>query len=298
MKKYLLFIFFIIISGNYCNAQEWFTSFDIAKRMALTKNKMLFVVWDASFDGPYPILLRDDRGKTIVVDLSENKRVDPIIWDYFVPVFLSESKYDEMVKDLKGKRTTGYIDKFSDDSIKIMDVNGNIINTNVSYEEIQNLSNIIKYYALNTTFLKQEFINYSKHKDLNTTFNLAVKYIDFAVYAEEKSRPEILNVANIYFDEAMIFLEEEEPDKKAAVKQRFELLLIKEQLILNKGRKAKRLLKKMETSDIAKLNNSLYNFLNYTTFKLLKDKKNVALWEHKISGIDLKKASLIININK
>lgn len=298
MTKIRLLLFFILISGFTCNGQEWFTSFNIAKRMALTKNKMLFVVWDASLNEPYPILLRDDKGESVLVDLAQNKRIDPIIWEYFVPLFLSESKYDDMLKVLKGNRSTSYIDKFSDDSIKIMDVNGMILNAKASFEGYQNLSDIIKYYALNTTFLKQEYINYSKYKDLNTTFNLAMKYVDFSVYAEEASRPEILDMANIYFAEAMALVEENDPIKKAAIIQRFELVLIKEQLILNKVRKAKRQLKKMENPDIAAINRSLFNFLNYTTFKILEDEENVAIWEAEVSSVDLKKASLIININK
>ena len=59
----------------------------------------------------------------------------------------------------------------------------------------------------------------------------------------------------------------------------------------------RRLLKKIDEEDIAQVNKELYDFLNYTTFKLLKDEDNAALFRPKISELFLKKAELILNIN-
>ena len=82
-----------------------------------------------------------------------------------------------------------------------MDINKNILNTKPLYANEQNLSLLIKNYALNTSFLKQELINYSKKENLTTSLNLASKYLDYSIFVQKKIRPEIIELSNIYFDE-------------------------------------------------------------------------------------------------
>jgi hypothetical protein len=173
MKKTVLIVLFTLMVG-VCNAQEWFTSFDVAKRLALVQNKMLFVLWEESMDYSYPLLFNNDKGNLMVVDLSENDSLDPIIWEHFIPVLLPESRYVDFINKAKGRRVR-YTDKLNDDSIKIMDVNGNILNLDDAFETEQNLSVLIKKYALNTTFLQQDLNNYSKNVNITSAFNLASK---------------------------------------------------------------------------------------------------------------------------
>jgi hypothetical protein len=296
MKKTILFFVFALIALNFCLAQEWFTSLKVAKRLALVQNKMLFVLWEDSFNYPYPILI-DDSGNSIMIDLFEDDRINSIIWDYFVPVKLSELKYPELSHKIKETRGEKYFNKLIDDSIKIMDVNGNILNTKISYEPVENLSLLIEHYALNTFFLKQEFLNYIKEKNATTAFSLASKYLDFAVLSNKAVRNEIIQLANIYFDESKSYLPKSDLNNKDAFLQRCDLLEIKEALILNKPRKVLRRLKKVNIAEIYNRNQSLFYFLNYTAYKLLKNEDNAALWKSKISLVDLKKAKLIININ-
>ena len=73
------------------------------------------------------------------------------------------------------------------------------------------------------------------------------------------------------------------------------MLEVKEQLILNKPKKAGRLLKRIDKEIVQDINLSLFNFLKYTTFKLLKDEENAAIWKKDVSAIDLKRAELILN---
>jgi hypothetical protein len=178
-----------------------------------------------------------------------------------------------------------------------MDVNGNIININTTNESIENLSMLIKLYALDTSYLKQELGNYSKNKNFATAFSLASKYIDFTLFIEKDARLEILQLANIYFEEANVYLNKSDLKNKDAFIQKRDLLKIKELLILNKPKKARRQLKKLNSTEINPINKSLFSFLNYTTFKLLKDDKNANLWKDEISLVNLKKAMLIINKN-
>ena len=297
MKKAILLFTFVITSFNFCLAQEWFTSFDVAKKLARVQNKMLFVMWEDTFNYDYPIVFNNDKGELIGTDLFVDDSINRIIWDYFIPVKLYETNYEELSNQIKETRGVKYYNKLIDDSIKIMDVNGNILNINTSNEYIENLSIIIRNYALNTTYLKQELINYSKDKNFTTSFWLASKYLDFSIFVEKDTRLEIMQLAGIYFDEAKNHLTKSDLKNKTAILQKFDLLKIKEYLILDKSRKALRYLKKFDDIEVDKINQSLFSFLNYTTFKLLKDEENAVLWKSKISLVDLKKVKLIINNN-
>lgn len=299
MKKFLLFIFIPLITINVCSSQDWFINFDVAKRLALVQDKMLFVVWEQSFDYSYPIkYFRDDNEKRIVLvsDLSKKSSLDALIWEHFIPVLLPETEYDELIKKAEG-RGYKYLAKLNDDSIKIMDTNMNILNIEPVSEYEQNLSLIINNYSLKTTFIKQDLINYSNKQNSTTAFNLGSKYVDFSLFVEEDTRIEIIELANIYFDEARNYFIKENLTNKNIYTQRIDLIEIKENLILNKARKANRALKKINTDEIAEVNKSLYNFLKYTTFKLLKDEENAALMVGQVSELDLKKSELILNIN-
>lgn len=297
MKKLVLLLSLTLLSVNYCKAQEWFSSIDIAKRLALVQDKMLFVVWEASLNDTYPLLYTDENGDLIIIDLSKDTSLDAVIWDQFIPVKLPESNYDDMLNAAKG-RGVDYIDKLNDDSIKIMDANKNILNIKPIFDGEQNLSILIKKYALKTTFLKQDLSNYSKRQNFNTSFNLASKYVDFAIFVDEDIRAEIIGLANIYFEEARNYLNKNDIDENVAYAQRVDLLILKEDLILNNPRKVRRLLKRIDNKEVAKVNQPLYVFLNYTTFKLLNNEKEASLWQAQLSEVDQKKAELIININK
>ena len=93
MKKTILLFLFVITSFNFCLAQEWFTSLEVAKKLALIQNKMLFVLWEDALNYQYPVLMDNDEGVSMVTDLLEDERINIIIWDYFIPVKLYESNY-------------------------------------------------------------------------------------------------------------------------------------------------------------------------------------------------------------
>jgi len=297
MKKIILLFSITLFSSIFCNAQEWFTSFDVAKRLAVVQDKMLFVMWEESLDYSYPILYSIDSGELKIIDLFEDNSLDALIWEHFIPVLLPESEYSKFIKNSKSEKDAKYMAKLNDDSIKIMDVNGNILNTAPLYDNEQNLSKLIKSYALNTSFLKQELINYSRKENFTTSFNLAIKYVDYAIFVQKGIRLEIIALSKIYFDESRRYLKAGDLKNKDKILQRLDLFAIKELLVLDKPRKAFRLLKRIKEAEIKDINKSIYVFLNYTTFKLLKEEENAALWKSKISQVDLKKAEFIIKNN-
>lgn len=297
MKKTVLIFLIALNFVGIGNAQEWFTSFDIAKKLALIQDKMLLVMWQNTLDYPYPVMLVGDKGVSMVVNLNKSDEVNSLIWEHFVPVILLESEYDEIYSKVKKTRNVRYLDKLIDDSIKIMDVNGNILNAKHVPTNYENLSLIIRKYGLSTSFLKLELANYSKEKNVTTAFNLGSKYLNFSIYIPKDTRAEIIDLANIYFNEAKSYLAESDLKNKTGFLQRLEFLDIEKALILNNPRKARRLLKKIDEAEIDSTNQSLYSFLNYTTFKVLKKEDEVTLFKDKLSAVDLKKAELITNLN-
>lgn len=294
MKKIVIIIGCLLAFVNTTLAQEWFTSFDVAKRMALVQNKLLFVIWEDSFKPPYYIMAKNSQNKNVVIDFTDNNDVKNVIWDYFIPVLLPESKYGDLLFEAKKHAGEAYLGELDDDYIKIMDVNGNIVNNAFSTEDIQNLPLLISKYALDTSFLNPYLRNYLKKRNFATSFTLGAKYHDFALFAIKDIRKELIKLSKIYLKEAKRHLAESDLTNRDAFEQKLDFYEIKELLILNNSKKARRLLKRIALDDVKDINQSLFVFLNYTTFILLKDEINAATWRAKITQADLKKASLIL----
>ncbi len=225
-KKILLILLLSIATFNVSFSQEWLTSLEVAKKLALMQNKMIIAVWeDISYD-PYHVLIDDEKEGSRVVDLFANDNHNKIIWEYFVPLLIQDYKYEDILDDIKGKRNLNYIQKFSDDSIKIMDANGNILNVDSSVNKMfySNLSSILANYALNTSFLKPELDNYSYNQNFITAFRLASKYLDFAIFAKKSLKMEIAELSDIYMKEAKHHLEVIDLTNKQGFEQKIEFL--------------------------------------------------------------------------
>ena len=279
-----------------CIGQEWFTSFDVAKRMAIVQNKMLFVVWEDSFASGVPVYVRANDGKVSVIDLANDTSLDSIIRNYFIPVRISEAEYPEFLKAAED-RGYNYLNKLNDNSIKIMDVNGVILNVGSSYDIIDDLSVLIGTYALDTSFLNAELRNYMNEKNFLTSYLLADKYLDYSIYSNKALRPDVIDMAEVYLEEATKLISESDSDREALL-QKMELTEIKRLLILERDGSANRKLKRIEKAQVHDINKRLYAFLNYTIFTLQDEASQAELWKSEISSLDLRKAEAIININK
>ena len=275
-------------------AQEWLTSMDAAKRLAAIQDKLIIMVWEETSLYQYPVLITYENDKVQVQNLFNNDPLNSVLWEHFIPVIVPEYNYDQLYASIKGKRTQAYVDKFNDDSIKVMDSNGNIINTTLQYEAYLDIVKFIKTYALNTSYLKPEITTYSEQNNLYTTLRLGSKYIDYAIFVNDKVRPEIINLSTIYLVETEAMLIDSESEDKDDILQRLSLLKLKQQLILNKPKKVLRQLKRIDNADIKETNQEYIDFLYYTSYLLLKDENNASVWRSKLSLLNLKKANLII----
>ncbi|AUC77507.1 hypothetical protein [Olleya sp. Bg11-27] len=296
MKKILLTLLIGCATITTSTAQEWLTSFTLAKRLALSKNKMLLVIWEDAANYSYPIILEDKEGGQIVTELFGGDRIKTLIWEYFVPVVLSESNYSQLHGLIDGKRGAQYILHFNDDRIKVMDPNGNILDSAFHDQFVaQNLTTFIKKYALDTSFLETELTAYFENKNYASAFRLANKYLDFGIYAEDYLKEELIRLSDIYRQEAKELLEKSALEKKQALLQKHDLLEIKAFLISGKFNKARRFLKRYDLENIDKINRSLFAFLNYTTFRSLNKIEDALLWKTQVLQSDLNKVKFIIN---
>lgn len=295
MKKALLVLIMTVSVSQITYTQEWLTSLEVAKELALIQDKMILALWEnAAFNGfPY---LSQKNNKISVTDIVTGKAHQRIIWKYFVPVIIPEYRYEDLIKDVEGKRNSNYIQKFNDNSIKIMDANGNILDTDSFLYNLNNSSfaTLITKYALNTKYLRQELKSYSFNRNFITTFRLASKYLDFAIYANKPLKKEIVDLSDVYMKEAIEKLEEEQPLNKEAYFQKIKLLEIKKYIVLNNPKKALKILKKFEGSDIDSINKPLLAFLNFASNRLLNNIDNAMVWQNDVLLVDLKKIKYLL----
>ncbi|WP_179344031.1 hypothetical protein [Winogradskyella ursingii] len=299
MKKTLLYITFIIITSHFCKAQPWMTSLPIAQDLALVQNKMVLMVWEEATLYPYPVIVENQQGNRILIpNLFTDEVVSPLIWKNFIPVIVNEDRYEDLYLEIKGRRSQNYIEKFNDDSIKIMDVNGNILNVKTVFGDYLNISELIQKYYLDTSRLNTELRNYRKDKNFYSAYYLAEKYLEYAIFAKTELRPELVNLADIYIDEAKEFAITETPEDQNKLKQRADLLEIQQHLILSNPRKVIRQLNRIDNEEIHEVNLSFVAFLYFTAYKILDKEEDAQLWVSKVSLVNLKKSELLVNINK
>jgi hypothetical protein len=276
------------------------TNLGIAQKLAMVENKMVLMVWEGTTEYAYPVFVNDDKGRTVFIEnLFTDEEVSPLIWEYFVPVIVSEDNYGSMYYDIKGKRSQKYIEKFNDNSIKIMDINGNILNTSdIYFEDLENISEMIKKYGLNTEFIAPELKGYHTKKTFLSAYYLASKYLDYSMYLNKKLRTDFINMSSIYSDEARSLIKGEPKEDQAMLQQRCDLLDIQQYLFLKRPKKVIRLLKKMDADEIDNSNSAFVAFLYYTAYISLDNEEKAEQWKSKISSVNLKKSQLIYNLNK
>jgi len=293
LHRYILICF--LFTSLISNAQEWMSNLKVAQNLALVQNKMILMIWEEETFNDYPIVVVNKNNQRIVLNnLFEEMELNKAIWEYFIPVVVSEYVYNDLYEKIKNKRPQSYIDKLSDASLKVMDIHGNIVNITMPYDDEFNLSQIIEDYAFNTEFLAQELRNYKDNKNFLTAYFLASKYLDFAASNKAKVRPNIINLAKIYMQEAEDLLPLESNNKQDEFAQRLEMLQLQANLLEGKAARVIRILKRMDKGNIYESNKSFQAFLNYTAYKIRRDNENANIWKSMVSSVNLNKADAII----
>ncbi|WP_243472599.1 hypothetical protein [Winogradskyella sp. MH6] len=299
MKNALLKLLLVVLMTNTASAQEWMKNLEVAQALAKVQNKMVLMVWEETTSYQYPVIVKDDKGRTIIINnLFEDEDVSPLIWQHFVPVIVSEDRYADLYEKIKDKRSQKYIDKFNDDSIKIMDINGNILNVDYLTEDLQDITTIIQRYALNTTFIAQELQDYKQDKNFYSAYFLASKYLDLGMYVNKDVRANIVELSNIYLEEAKRLVAQEDQSEQKGLLQRCDLLELQEELLLKRPKKVIRQLKKLKEEELVESNKPFIAFLYYTAYMSNDKPEDAEQWKSQISSVNLKKAQLIINLNK
>ena len=298
MKKIIcILLLFIYFQSSDSQIREWMSPLKFAQIKARSENKLILMAWKRSLEIPFSAIVKDENGKDIYIkNLFESPLINEFLWKSFILVEVDDDFYGELIEDIQGKRSQSYIDTFEDDSLKIMDANGNIIGTSGAFTEVLNLSKFVIKYNLNTSFLKQELINYDTNKEFYSAFYLASKYVDYSILVNNNVRDEILRLSDVYFAEAEQFLAEDKNlDNKKALYQRIKLIRLKQDLIKNKSGKVIRQINKI---DLLEVNEPLKVFLLYTAYRLKNDVENFSVLENKLSLFNRKLSQSIVDLNR
>ena len=273
--KFLMLISLMLLSAGSAKAENWMTSLEDAKMIALTTNKFILVDFWAPWCKPC---------KRMEIESWSDLNVQ-VLMNYFVPV-----KIDI---DIERQLAHNY-DVKSIPYIFIMDANGKVIHKELGYKSKSQVISFLKEFTLSSEFMAIDLINYHKNQNMANSFRLGAKYQDFSLRLDRSLKRDFLTVSQDYFNEAKKYLKEKESADNLRLIQKIELYEINEFLILDKADKA---LRQLEKIDLLETNNEdFYNFLNFVAHSILKDDR-VEYWTAKVDENSIKKAQLYLNKN-
>lgn len=239
------------------------SSLEDGKKVAMATNKLILVDFWATWCGPCRKMDSESWSKEEVSVLMNN----------YVSVKLNIDENRPLAQKY-GVRGIPYV--------FILDATGKIIYQQMSYKTKPQVMDLLNKYAVNTEYMFNEYVYYSKSKTLSTTSRLATKTQDFSLYLKGDLRRAYLNVSNEYLKEVEKLLKKDKEAKFEKLVLKMNLLAI--QNVLYRG-KTKKALRKMNELNVEKLDAYAYAqfcFLNCVVYKQKKDELNEKIWRQKL----------------
>lgn len=271
MKKSFLVLLCIYLSIQHISAENWMTSFEEARKIAMSSNRLILIDFWATWCKPC---------KQMDLESWSNGDVQALMRDY-VPVKIDIGKH----RSLSRKYAIRAIPH-----VFIVDPNGEILYETKGYMGKNEVKEMLQKYAVSTKGIQKNYLEYYKKPNGNSALQIAEKYMDMAIVVHPESKRGFLKLGSGYLNKARRLYKSEGNKGKQA--QRISLLgKVYKELIKNKPQKAETYLEeKFKDNDIEKTNKELYYFLKLVTYSKLEKKEEAKVYYKKLkSGKGFKK---------
>lgn len=266
--KILQFVIFILFSISLnANNTYWHNSFDEAQKLALAINKPIIIDFWAEWCRPCLKMDSDTWSKKEI----QNELLN------FIPLKINITNEKAFASQYSVKLIPNII---------IIDPFGEIINQYEGYKDGQEMLKILKENTVDLQFLQDDFISFFKEKDGDTALEIAKKYFDLSLLANENIKRDFISLANTYLTKAKKLYKGSGDRYKN--KQTINIYSDSyTQLLQKKYEKAVDKLNKVIGNDsVPEENKLIYTFINFVCYSKMGDREKAELWYTKLKSFD------------
>jgi len=265
MKKSIYVLALCLLPMSNAFSGNWMNSLEDGKKIAMATNKLILVDFWATWCGPCRKMDSESWSKEDVSLLMNN----------YVSVKLNIDENRSLAQKY-GVQGIPYV--------FILDATGKILYQQMSYKTKPEVMTLLKKYAINTEYMFNEYVYYTKSKTLSTTSRLAAKSQDFSLYLKGDLRKAYLNVSNEYLKEAEKLLKKEKGAKFEKLALKMNLLSIQNVLYRGKAKKALKMMGDLNVDELSGYTYAQFCFLKCVAYKHKKDEVNEDVWQQKLIG--------------